>query len=73
MGPYHKVIKMEGGSGFTEIHYFATELEGKNQIKLNYLSPKGKNTNIEAKKISKDEFSSNFVSCIEQGCSIINQ
>jgi len=73
MGPYHKVIKMEGGSGFTEIHYFATELEGKNQIKLNYLSPKGKNTNIEAKKISKDEFSSNFVSCIEQGCSILNQ
>ena len=72
-GPYHKVIKSEGGSGFTEIHYYATEQEGKNQIKLNYLSPKGKNTNIEAKKISKDEFSSNFVSCIEHGCSIINQ
>ena len=73
MGPYHKLIKTEGGSGFTKIHYYATELEGKNQIKLNYLSPKGKNTNIEAKKISKNEFSSNFVSCIEHGCSIINQ
>ncbi len=72
-GPYHEVVNSAGGTGKSEIHYFAKEIAGQNKIKLEYLNPNGKSTGLEAKKVSKEEFSSKFISCIQHGCSIIKK
>ena len=72
-GPCHEVVKTAGGKGQSEIHYYATEIPGENRIKLEYLSPNGKSTGWLAEKVSKEEFSSKFISCIEHGCDIVKK
>ena len=70
-GPCHEVIKTAGGKGTSEVHYYATEIAGENQVKLDYLSPKGKSTGLLAKTVSKDDYLKKIISCIEHGCNIV--
>lgn len=72
-GPYHENVKVAGGKGSGEVHYYATEVAGEDKIKLDYLSPNGKSTGLLAKVVLKEEFSSKFISCVEHGCDIVKK
>jgi len=68
-GHYHQKVDIVGGG---ENCFWAKE-QGKDKVRLEYLSAKGKPTGIEAKVITRDDFMHTFFLCTEHGCSILKR
>lgn len=69
-GHYHEDVDVIGGG---ENCYWARKVEGEDQVRLYYLSAKGKSTGMEAKVIPLDEFMHTFFLCEEYGCSLLDR
>ncbi len=53
--------------------YWATGIEGRDEVKLEYLTPTGKRTGMEAKKVPLEQFMYTFYLCEEYGCPIMER
>ncbi|MBI3795134.1 MAG: hypothetical protein HY280_10490 [Nitrospinae bacterium] len=68
-GHYHEKVEVVGGG---ENCYWAKEADG-DKVRLEYLTPKGAASGIEAKVINREEFLHNFFLCEEYGCGILKR
>lgn len=69
-GHYHEEVNVIGGG---QNCYWATQIEGEERVLLEYLSPKGRRTSMEAKKISVEQFMYTFYLCDEHSCAILER
>jgi DNA-binding NarL/FixJ family response regulator len=66
---YHEKVEVVGGG---ENCYWAREIQGE-KVRLEYLTPKGAASGVEAKVIDREEFMHNFFLCEEYGCHILKR
>ncbi|VAX22170.1 hypothetical protein MNBD_NITROSPINAE03-1809 [hydrothermal vent metagenome] len=67
---YHVDVDVIGGG---ENCFWATQEDGRDMVKLYYLTAKGKSTGMLAKEIGMDEFMHTFYLCEEYGCGILDR
>jgi DNA-binding response OmpR family regulator len=68
-GHYHEKVEIVGGG---ENCYWAREIPGE-KVRLEYITPKGAASGVEAKVISREEFMHNYFLCEEYGCHILKR
>lgn len=69
-GHYHEKVDVIGGG---QNCFWAAQNNSDEKVRLEYLSPKGKKTGVEAKKIPLEQFMHTFYLCDENNCEIIKK
>ncbi len=68
-GHYHEKVAIIGGGVNC---FWAKQIEGDERVRLEYISPKGRPTGMEAKIIPVEQFMHTFYLCQEHGCQILS-
>ncbi|MBI4665624.1 MAG: response regulator transcription factor [Nitrospinae bacterium] len=69
-GHYHEQVNVIGGG---QNCYWATQVEGQEKVRLQYVSAKGQPSGIDAKTVPLEEFMYTFVLCDEGNCPIMKR